>query len=143
MWQAGGRPRVLVADGDEQTLTQLALRLGRAGYEVLVARDGEEAVARATTEHPDICVIDAMTPKLTGWDVARRLRADPRTCDMPVLLMTAQATCRPSDGRAPDPDGYLPKPCSTHELRSRVRAALVRRRGVRTPRAASAPPARS
>jgi len=138
MRQAGGRPRVLVADGDEQALTQLALRLGRAGYDVLVARDGEEAVARATVEHPDICVIDAMTPKLTGWDVTHRLRADPRTCDVPVLLMTAQAARRPSDGRDRDPDGYLPKPCSTHELRSRVRATLLR-----TPRAASARPARS
>jgi DNA-binding response OmpR family regulator len=130
MRQAGSRPRVLVADGDEQMLTQTALRLGRAGYEVLVARDGEEAVARATAEHPDLCVIDAMTPKLTGWDVTRRLRADPRTCDVPVLLMTAQAQTsrRPSDGRERDPDGYLPKPCSPHELRSSVRAALVRRR---------------
>ncbi|HEU4703904.1 MAG TPA: response regulator [Conexibacter sp.] len=118
----------MVADGDEQTLTQTALRLGRAGYEVLVARDGEEAVARAQTERPDVCVIDAMTPKLTGWDVTRRLRADPGTCDVPVLLMTAQAHAarRPSGER--DPDGYLPKPCSTHELRSSVRAALVRRR---------------
>ncbi|HEX7290917.1 MAG TPA: response regulator, partial [Conexibacter sp.] len=123
---AHGRPRVLVADGDEQTLAQTALRLGRAGFEVLVARDGEEAIARALAEHPDVCVIDAMTPKLTGWDVARRLRADPRTCDLPVLLMTAQAPRRGAAGR--DLDGYLPKPCSTHELRSGVRAALVRRR---------------
>jgi CheY-like chemotaxis protein len=130
MRQAGSRPRVLVADGDEQMLTQTALRLGRAGYEVLVARDGEEAVARATAEHPDLCVIDAMTPKLTGWDVTRRLRADPRTCDLPVLLMTVQAQTprRPSADRERDPDGYLPKPCSPHELRSSVRAALVRRR---------------
>jgi CheY-like chemotaxis protein len=130
MRQAGSRPRVLVADGDEQMLTQTVLRLGRAGYEVLVARDGEEAIARATAEHPDLCVIDAMTPKLTGWDVTRRLRADPRTRDLPVLLMTAQALTqrRPADGRERAPDGYLPKPCSPHELRSGVRAALVRRR---------------
>jgi len=130
MERAGARLRVLVADGDEQMLTQTVLRLGRAGYDVLVARDGEEAVARATAEHPDLCVIDAMTPKLTGWDVTRRLRADPRTCDLPVLLMTAQAHAprRPSYGRERDPDGYLPKPCSPHELRSSVRAALVRRR---------------
>jgi DNA-binding response OmpR family regulator len=126
--QADERQCVLVADGDEQTLTQTALRLGRAGYEVLVARDGEEAVARATAEHPDLCVIDAMTPKLTGWDVTRRLRADPRTCDLPVLLMTVQGPQRPTDGRERGPDGYLPKPCSPHELRSSVRAALVRRR---------------
>lgn len=129
MWHRGGRPRVLVADGDEQTLTQTVLRLGRAGYQVLVARDGEEAIARARSDRPDVCVIDAMTPKLTGWDVTRRLRADPRTCDLPVLLMTAQALAqqRPSAGRERDPDGYLPKPCSPHELRSGVRAALVQK----------------
>ena len=134
MQTGAGRPRVLVADGDEQALAQTALRLGRAGFEVLVARDGEEALARATAEHPDVCVIDAMTPKLTGWDVARRLRADPRTCDLPVLLMTAQAHAprRTPAGHERAPDGYLPKPCSPHELRTGVRAALVR-----TPRAAS------
>jgi len=131
MRRAGRQPRVLVADGDEQMLTQTALRLGRAGYEVLVARDGEEAVARARAEHPDLCVIDAMTPKLTGWDVTRRLRADPRTCDLLVLLMTVQRPHRASTER--DPDGYLPKPCSPHELRSSVRAALVRRRSPRMP----------
>ncbi len=140
MERAGGRPRVLVADGDEQMLTQTVLRLGRAGYEVLVARDGEEALARAIAEHPDVCVIDAMTPKLTGWDVTRRLRADPRTFDLPVLLMSAQAQTarRLCDSHEHDPDGYLPKPCSPHELRSSVRAALVR-----TPRAASRRRARS
>lgn len=117
---------MLVADGDEQTLTQTAVRLGRAGYEVLVARDGEEAVARATAEHPDVCLIDAMTPKLTGYDVARRLRADPRTCDLLVLLMTAQGQERgalPHEGA----DGYMPRPCSPHELRTRVDALLARR----------------
>ncbi|MGN6190455.1 MAG: response regulator [Conexibacter sp.] len=127
MWQAGGRPRVLVADGDEQALTQTALRLGRAGYEVLVARDGEEAVTRATTEHPDLCLVDAMTPKLTGWDVARRLRADPRTREVPVLLMTAQPPRRARAGWSDEPDGWMPKPCSPHELRSRVDAALAQK----------------
>jgi len=114
-------------------LTQTVLRLGRAGYEVLVARDGEEAIARAIAEHPDVCVIDAMTPKLTGWDVTRRLRADPSTCHVPVLLMTAQAHTprRTSAGPERDPDGYLPKPCSTQELRSSVRAVLVRQKAPR------------
>lgn len=136
---AAARPRVLVADGDEAALTQTALRLGRAGYEVLVARDGEEALARATAEHPDLCVIDAMTPKLTGWDVTRRLRADPRTSDVPVLLMTARPPRRSASGPDAGPDGYMRKPCSPHELRAGVGAALA----ARTPRAASAPPGRS
>jgi len=126
MWQAGRRPRVLVADGDELTLTQTALRLGRAGYEVLVARDGEEALARAAAEAPDLCVIDAMTPKLTGYDVTWRLRADPRTSRVPVLLMTAQAQPPAPAAAEPAADGYMPKPCSPHELRARVEATLAR-----------------
>jgi len=126
MWQASRWPRVLVADGDELTLTQTALRLGRAGYEVLVARDGEEALARAAAEAPDLCLIDAMTPKLTGYDVTRRLRADPRTSRMPVLLVTAQARPPAPTAGEPGVDGYMPKPCSPHELRTRVGALLGR-----------------
>jgi DNA-binding response OmpR family regulator len=125
MVHLGGRPRVLVADGDEETLTRTALRLGRAGYEVLIARDGEEALRRATAEHPDLCVLDAMTPKLSGYDVTRRLRADARTSDVPVLLMTARR--RPADGREAGADGCLPKACTPHELRAHVAGLLARR----------------
>ena len=121
----GVRPRVLVADGDEHALTQTAQRLGRAGYEVLVARDGEEALARATAEHPDLCVLDAMTPKLSGYDVTRRLRADARTCHLPVLLMTAR---RRGDGPQGGADAWLPRACTPQELRARVAALLARRR---------------
>ena len=124
MWRVGTRPRVLVADGDEMALTQTALRLGRAGCEVLIARDGEEALARARSEHPDLCVIDAVMPKLNGYDVARRLRADARTSDVPILLLTALVgEARGFDSGA---DGYMAKPCSPHELRDRVRDLLAR-----------------
>jgi len=128
MWQAGERPRVLVADSDDATLTQTALRLGRAGYEVLVAHDGEEALARATAEHPDLCLLDAMTPKLSGYDVTRRLRADARTCDVPVLLMTTRVQRHAPGDRDSGADDVIPKACSSHELRTRVRALLARRR---------------
>ena len=125
MWQAGERPRVLVADSDDVTLTQTALRLGRAGYEVLVARDGEEALARATAEHPDLCLLDAVTRKLSGYDVTRRLRADERTCDVPVLLMTARVQRHAPGDRDSGADGVIAKACSSHELRTRVRALLA------------------
>jgi len=128
MWRADGRPRVLVADGDEQTLTQTALRLGRAGYEVLTAHDGEEAVQRATGERPDLCVIDVVMPKLNGYDVSRRLRGDARTSGVPILLLTALADeARGLDAGA---DDYAPKPCSPRELRRRVHALLARPRGT-------------
>lgn len=125
MGYASRRPRVLVADADEDALTRTALRLGRAGYDVLVARDGEEALARATAERPDLCLLDALMPKLSGYDVTRRLRADARTSGLRVLLMTAQR--RVANGGDAGADGFMHKPCSPHELRTRVGALLARR----------------
>lgn len=118
------RPRVLIADGDEDALTRTALRLGRAGYAVLVARDGEEALARARAERPDLCVLDAMTPKLTGYEVVRRLRADPCTSSVPILLLTVRVP--EASGFDAGADGYLPKPFTPHDLRDRVAALLER-----------------
>lgn len=130
MRQGNVRPRVLVADNDEDLLALAVTRLERAGYEVLVARDGEDALAQARSARPDVCVLDAMTPKLTGYDVTRRLRADARTSTMPVILLTAR-------GREADvPGGFgsggaddcIRKPFSTRELRTRVGEQLARTR---------------
>lgn len=125
MARAGGRLRILVAESDEDALTRMALRLGRAGYEVLVARDGEEALARARQDSPDLCVLDAMMPRLTGYDVTRRLRADASTSALPILLLTAL----PLEASQFDPgaDGYLRKPFSPQELPERVGALLTPR----------------
>jgi len=127
MDRATGRPRVLVAEHDEAALALTALRLERAGYEVLIAHDGEEALARARAEHPDVCVLDAMTPKLTGYDVRRELRADARTSEVPVILLTALgARALEGEGSATAADDYVRKPFSAHELRARVQAVLER-----------------
>lgn len=135
MAHSSERPRVLVADGDGSELARTVARLGRAGYDVVVAHDGEEALACARAERPDVCVLDALTPKLTGYDVTRRLRADAATSDLPILLLTAL----PLDASAFDPgaDGYVRKPVSVQEIPDRV-GALLERRGLRTPPAASA-----
>lgn len=124
MVRTSERPRVLVADGDEEMLARTAARLDRAGYDVLVAHDGEEALARARAEHPDACVLDAMTPKLTGYDVTRRLRADPATSALPVLLVTAL----PLEASSFDPgaDDYVRKPFSPQDLPARLDDLLAR-----------------
>lgn len=125
MVTSSARSRVLVADNDEDALTATALRLGRAGYDVLVARDGEEALACALAEQPDLCVLDVVMPKLTGYDVTRCLRADARTSNIRVLLLTAlagDAETRYDSGA----DGYIRKPFSPQELRARVRSLLAR-----------------
>jgi DNA-binding response OmpR family regulator len=123
--------RILVADNDEDILTLVAFRLERQGYEVLVARDGAEALERARQELPDLCVLDVMMPKLTGYDVTRELRADPRTQDVPVILLTArvqEADVR--SGFEAGADDYVRKPFSPQELRERVAAALEKRRAA-------------
>ncbi|MDW5593624.1 response regulator [Conexibacter stalactiti] len=123
--------RILVADNDEDILTLVAFRLERQGYEVLVARDGAEALERARQELPDLCVLDVMMPKLTGYDVTRELRADPRTQEVPVILLTARV--QEADVRSgfdAGADDYVRKPFSPQELRERVAAALEKRRAA-------------
>ncbi|ADB53920.1 response regulator transcription factor [Conexibacter woesei] len=130
-----GRTRILVADNDEDILTLVAFRLERTGYEVLVARDGAEALARAREELPDLCVLDVMMPELTGYDVTRRLRSDPLTRAIPVILLTARVQEADVDrGFDAGADAYVRKPFSPQELRDRVAAALEAR-GARTRRA--------
>lgn len=130
-----GRARILVADNDEDILTLVAFRLERTGYEVLVARDGAEALARAREELPDLCVLDVMMPELTGYDVTQRLRSDPRTSAIPVILLTARVQEADVDrGFDAGADAYVRKPFSPQELRDRVAAALEAR-GARTRRA--------
>src|SRR5678815_5458159 len=85
------RPVVLAADDDEDILELVAFRLERSGYTVLQARDGEEALELARAEKPDLAVLDVMMPKLDGFELTRRLRAEEATSKMPIILLTARA----------------------------------------------------
>jgi len=124
-------PQILIADDDEDVLELVAFRLERAGYEVTLARDGEQALAAARERQPALAVLDVMMPKLTGYDVTRELRADPRTADVPVILLTArvqEADVR--TGYDAGADDYVRKPFAPQELRDRVAAALEKRRAA-------------
>jgi len=126
--QGRERPVVLVADDDPDILQLIAFRLERAGYEVVQATDGEQALQLATELHPDLAVLDVMMPKLTGYDVTRRIRADDATKRMPVILLTARVQeADVQRGFEAGADDYLRKPFSPQELRARVQAILGRR----------------
>ena len=84
-------PLVLVADDDEDILTLVALRFRRSGLEVILARDGEEALELIQTRAPDAAVLDIAMPKLTGLEVVRRLRDSEATKSLPIVLLTARA----------------------------------------------------
>lgn len=121
------RPLVLVADDDPDILSLVALRLERSGFEVILARDGEQAVAAALEREPDIALLDVMMPKLDGYEVTERLRGNQATRHMPVILLTARVQKADiARGLEAGADDFVKKPFSTKELRDRVQAALGR-----------------
>jgi DNA-binding response OmpR family regulator len=122
------QPLVLAADDDEDILDLVAFRLERSGYTVIVARDGEEALELAAKELPDLAVLDVMMPKLDGFEVTRRLRAEEDMRRMPIILLTARSQdADVQQGFEAGADDYLRKPFSPDELRARVQAILGRR----------------
>jgi DNA-binding response OmpR family regulator len=121
-------PLVLVADDDDDIRSLVAFRLERSGYRVLVARDGEEALALAVKHTPDLAVLDVMMPKIDGYEVTRRLRREDATRAMPVILLTSRAQeADVARGFEAGADDYIRKPFSPQELRARVQAILGRR----------------
>lgn len=123
--QSARVPVLLVADDDEDILALVQLRLARSGFEVVVARDGEEALRLAQEKLPDLAVLDWMMPKATGVEVLRAIRADASTADIPVVLLTARASESDiEEGVAAGADDYIAKPFSPQELASRVQAIL-------------------
>lgn len=122
------KPVVLAADDDADILGLITFRLERSGYTVLQARDGEEAWELARSAKPDLAVLDVMMPKLDGFELTRRLRADEATKRMPIILLTARAQeSDVQEGFEAGADDYMRKPFSPQELRARVQAILGRR----------------
>jgi DNA-binding response OmpR family regulator len=119
-------PVLLVADDDEDILTLVQLRLSRSGYEVVVARDGEEALRLAREKLPDLAVLDWMMPKASGVEVLRAIRADELTSNIPVILLTARASESDiQEGLEAGADDYIAKPFSPQELAARVQVILA------------------
>jgi CheY-like chemotaxis protein len=118
---------ILVADDDADVRELVAFGLERAGYRVVTAADGDEAVEVALERRPDVCVIDVMMPKLDGYEVTERLRAAPALAAVPIVLLTASvqeaAVNRGFDAGASD---YIKKPFSPRKLLERIAAALDR-----------------
>jgi CheY-like chemotaxis protein len=122
----GSRPTVLVCD-DEPVLRMLVrATLDLGDYTIVEARDGDEALERIQSEHPDLIVLDMMMPGRSGGDVLMKLRDDPATAETPVIMLTARA--QSSDRRAMDragADHYLTKPFSPIGLAALVEELLA------------------
>jgi two-component system, OmpR family, alkaline phosphatase synthesis response regulator PhoP len=121
--------RVLIADDNPQGAELLEAYLAETDYETQTAADGEETLHLVRTWHPDLILLDIMMPKISGFEVCKRLRADPATADIAVVMITALD--QPSDiDRAVDAgtNDFLTKPINKTDLLLRVRSALQSRR---------------
>jgi len=120
-------PKILVVEDAKNILKVVAYNLEREGYQVISAKDGEEALAKLRREAPDLMVLDLMLPKVDGLEVCRQARADPKTARTPIIMLTAKT--QEADrivGLEMGADDYLPKPFSPRELAARVKAVLRR-----------------
>ena len=117
--------KILIADDEPNILISLEYLMKREGFDVSVARDGEEALATILRDKPALVLLDAMMPKKTGFEVCQEVRANEAARDTLILMLTAKG--RETDmakGLGSGADAYMTKPFSTKELVQKVRQML-------------------
>lgn len=124
--------RVLVVDDDPDIARFIEINLRLEGYDVEIAHDGVDALDRITREMPDLVLLDVMMPRIDGVELCRRLRANPLTATVPVVMLTAKSLSADKVvGLTAGADDYIIKPFDTLELVARVRSTLRRNAEMR------------
>jgi len=127
-YQSMPKEKILVVDDEEDILELLKYNLSREGYQVLCTTSGEKTLNLVKTETPDLIVLDLMLPDMDGLEVARRLKDNPHTKNVPIVMLTAKG--EEADivtGLELGADDYVTKPFSPRILLARVRAVLRRK----------------
>jgi DNA-binding response OmpR family regulator len=118
--------RILIVDDEPNIVLSLEFLMEQAGFEVAVAGDGEAALAQLAAFRPDLVLLDIMLPKLNGYEVCQRLRANPDWSDIKVVMLSAKGReLELSKGLALGADAYVTKPFSTRDLMALVRKLLA------------------
>ena len=126
------RDLILVADDDPDIVRFVEVNLGLDGYEVVVAEDGEQALQIAYEQLPDLVLLDVMMPKVNGYEVCQRLRADTRTRNISIIMLTVKTLSADKVvGLTAGADDYMIKPFDPVELSARVKTALRRSKEMR------------
>jgi diguanylate cyclase (GGDEF)-like protein len=130
--QSTAGERLLVVDDDPFIARLLEIELRAAGYDVRVASDGQQALTTAQADCPDLVLADVMMPNMDGFELTRRLRQDPRTSSVSVIMLTARGLSADKlEGFAIGADDYIVKPFDTPELLARIRGVLRRSKDQR------------
>ncbi len=118
---------ILIADDDPQVVELVRTYLEKEGFAVVIAADGEAALEKVARDRPDLVVLDIMLPRLDGWAVCQRLREDPETRTIPIVMLTSRAEEMDRVlGLELGADDYVTKPFSPRELVARIKAVLRR-----------------
>ncbi len=119
------RPRVLLVDDYPDAREMYSEYLQFSGFDVVQAANGMEALQRAADAEPDIILMDLSLPVMDGWEATRRLKADPRTAQIPVVALTGHALAGISEGaRQAGCDAFVTKPCLPEDLVREIRRVL-------------------
>jgi len=119
--------RILVVDDDPVIQKLLQVNFQMEGYEVRLAGDGVEALEKVAEERPDLILMDVMMPRMNGIETASKLKSDPKTKGIPIIILSAKAQdADVRTGRATGADDYVTKPFDPLDLLERVAALIAR-----------------
>ena len=119
-------PRILLVEDNEMNRDMLSRRLERRGYEVTIAVDGQQGVAMAQSESPDVILMDMSLPVMDGWEATRTLKSSPDTKDIPIIALTAHAMSTDRDkAMEAGCDDYDTKPIELTRLLAKIEALIA------------------
>jgi DNA-binding response OmpR family regulator len=117
--------KILIVDDEPNIVISLEFLMKKEGFEIAVAADGDEALAKVDSFAPDLVLLDVMMPKKSGYEVCEALRADPARAGLKIVMLTAKGRdTEVAKGLAIGADAYVTKPFSTKDLVARVRELL-------------------
>lgn len=117
--------KILIVDDEPNIVISLEFLMKKEGFEIAVANDGEEALAKVASFRPDLILLDVMMPKKSGFEVCECLRADPAYADLVIVMLTAKGRdTEVAKGLAIGADAYVTKPFSTKDLVVKVKSML-------------------
>lgn len=117
--------RILIVDDEPNIVISLEFLMKREGFEVAIARDGEEALNRVEQHLPDLILLDVMMPKKSGFEVCQQLRANPAHAELKIIMLTAKGRdTEVTKGLDLGADAYMTKPFSTKDLVAQVKSLL-------------------
>jgi CheY-like chemotaxis protein len=126
-------PKILLVEDNEMNRDMLSRRLVRNGFEVVIAVDGQQGLAMATSESPDVILMDMSLPVMDGWEATRRVKADPATRSIPVIALTANALVEDRErAMAAGCDDFDTKPVELPRLLEKIRTHLSGKGGAAT-----------